>query len=143
MQGEFVTQSITSLSDEASSASSMPDVSYSSLTVLPDSIPVWGSCHRRVGNNVILVEAVGDMACYKCFSVQLRSSNVLQIHTTALDKCYTTEERALEDCPTDASIRERRAREIMLYSKPAFFANAGVSHALKPALNRACNSNSR
>jgi hypothetical protein len=46
-----------------------------------------------------------------------RSSNVLQIHTAGLDKCYTSEERAMADCPTDAVIKEKRAREIMLYRK--------------------------
>ena len=80
-------------------------------------IPVWGMCHRRVGNNVVLVDDTGGLTCYKCFNLVLRSSNVLQIHTAALDKCYTTEEKALADCPSDMSIREKRSREIMLYRK--------------------------
>ena len=42
---------------------------------------------------------------------------MLQIHTAGLDKCYTTEERAMADCPSDMMIREQRAREIMLYRK--------------------------
>ena len=74
-------------------------------------------CHRRVGNNVVLVDDTGGLTCYKCFNLVLRSSNVLQIHTAALDKCYTTEEKALADCPSDMSIREKRSREIMLYRK--------------------------
>ena len=79
----------------------------------------------RIGNNVILMDDTGGLTCFKCFNLVLRSSNVLQIHTSALDKCYTTEERAIADCPSDTTIREKRAREIMLYSKsflpPGFF----------------------
>ena len=105
-QGEYVTQSIMS---------GVPTISYSSLSVLMDSIPVWGVCHRRIGNNVIMMEDTGGITCFKCFNLVLRSSNVLQVHTGGLDKCYTTEERAVADCPTDIAIREKRAREIMLY----------------------------
>ena len=107
-QGEYVTQSIMS---------GVPTISYSSLSVLFDSIPVWGVCHRRIGNNVIMMEDTGGITCFKCFNLVLRSSNVLQVHTGGLDKCYTTEERAIADCPTDIAIREKRAREIMLYRK--------------------------
>ena len=107
-QGEYVTQAIMS---------GVPTISYSSLTVLFDSIPVWGVCHRRIGNNVILMDDTGGITCYKCFNLVLRSSNVLQVHTAGLDKCYTTEERAVADCPTDVAVRERRAREIMLFRK--------------------------
>ena len=107
-QGEYVTQSIMS---------GVPTISYSSLSVLTDSIPVWGACHRRIGNNVVMMEDTGGITCFKCFNLVLRSSNVLQVHTGGLDKCYTTEERAIADCPTDVAIREKRAREIMLYRK--------------------------
>ena len=107
-QGEYVTQSIMS---------GLPAISYSTLSVAFDSIPVWGPCHKRIGNNVILMDDTGGLTCYKCFNLVLRSSNVLQIHTAGLDKCYTTEEKAVHDCPSDMMIRERRAREIMLYRK--------------------------
>ena len=107
-QGEYVTQSIMS---------GLPAISYSTLSVAFDSIPVWGTCHKRIGNNVILMDDTGGLTCYKCFNLVLRSSNVLQIHTAGLDKCYTTEEKAVHDCPSDMMIRERRAREIMLYRK--------------------------
>ena len=63
------------------------------------------------------MDDTGGLTCYKCFNLVLRSSNVLQIHTAGLDKCYTTEDRAVADCPSDIMIRERRAREIMLYRK--------------------------
>lgn len=111
-QGEYVTQAIMS---------GVPTISYSSLVVRYDSIPVWGTCHRRIGNNVVLRDDTGGgFTCYKCFNLVLRSSNVLQIHTAGLDKCYTNEERAIADCPSDVAIREKRAREIMLYSEYDF-----------------------
>ena len=111
-QGEYVTQAIMS---------GIPTISYSSLSIQFDSIPVWGVCHRRIGNNVILVDDTGGLTCFKCFNLVLRSSNVLQIHTAGLDKCYDSEERAMADCPSDMTIREKRAREIMLYSKFLLF----------------------
>ena len=52
---------------------------------------------------------------------------MLQIHTAGLDKCYTTEERAMADCPSDMMIREQRAREIMLYRK--FFLKQMTHHS--------------
>ncbi len=107
-QGEYVTQAIMT---------GVPSISYSSLSILFDSIPVWGTCHKRIGTNVILKDDTGGLTCFKCFNIVLRSSNVLQVHTAGLDKCYTTEERAMADCPSDIMIRERRAREIMLYRK--------------------------
>lgn len=122
-QGEYVTQSIMS---------GVPTISYSSLSVLTDSIPVWGVCHRRIGNNVIMMEDTGGITCFKCFNLVLRSSNVLQVHTGGLDKCYTTEERAIADCPTDIAIREKRAREIMLYRTKGFMGEPAVSPTYCP-----------
>ena len=86
-QGEYVTQAIMS---------AVPTLSYSKLTVQFDSIPIWGVCHRRIGNNVILVDEIpgggengnsySGTRCFKCFNLVLRSANVLQIHTSGLDK---------------------------------------------------------
>ena len=53
---------------------------------------------------------------------------MLQIHTAGLDKCYTTEDRAMSDCPSDMMIREQRAREIMLYRK--FFITDDASFSI-------------
>jgi len=122
-QGEYVTQSIMS---------GVPAISYSTLSVAFDSIPVWGTCHKRIGNNVILMDDTGGLTCYKCFNLVLRSSNVLQIHTAGLDKCYTTEDRAVADCPSDIMIRERRAREIMLYRTKGFMGEPAVSPTYCP-----------
>ncbi|XP_059091334.1 uncharacterized protein LOC131886899 [Tigriopus californicus] len=122
-QGEFVTQSIMS---------GVPTISYSSLSILFDSIPIWGVCHRRIGNNVILKDDTGGITCFKCFNLVLRSSNVLQVHTAGLDKCYTTEERATADCPNDITIREKRTREIMLYRTKGFMGEPAVSPTYCP-----------
>ena len=115
-QGEFVTQSIVV---------GVPTVSYSTLVIEAEAIPIWGRCKRFIGNNVVLVDETGGVTCYKCINARLRSSNILQVHTSSLDKCYTTEERAIADCPTEIAIREKRAREIMLYRKlrKIFFRN--------------------
>ena len=41
-QGEYVTQSIMS---------GVPAISYSTLSVAFDSIPVWGTCQKRIGKS--------------------------------------------------------------------------------------------
>ena len=112
-QGEFVSQAVLPSQDSLTT----PEISYSTISVLYDSIPLWGYCHNRIGSNVILMDDTGGITCFRCFQLSLRSSNVLQIHTAALDKCYTTEDKALADCPSEMTIREKRSREIMLYRK--------------------------
>lgn len=42
-QGEYVTQS-----------PNKETVTYSSITITPNAIPIWGNCHKRTGNNYIL-----------------------------------------------------------------------------------------
>ncbi len=108
-QGEYVTQ-VASTGDGG--------VSYSSLSVLFDSVPAWGRCHRRIGNNVVLRDGIGeDEGCFRCFRLVLRSPNVVQAHTAAsgLARCFSSEERAVAECPTDAQVRDGAAEEIMLY----------------------------
>jgi len=68
-----------------------------------------------VGNDVVLIDDTGDFTCYRCFRLELRPPNVLQAHTSGLGKCFTTEERAMQDCPTDADVKDRRAKEIMAW----------------------------
>ncbi len=121
-QGEFVTQTLTPSPSPpppttSPSQQQTPTISYSSLAVTFDSIPVWGSCHKRNGNNVVLVDDTGGLTCYRCFKLVLRSPNVVQAHTSALGRCYATAERAEADCPMDRDIREGRVEEIMLYRK--------------------------
>lgn len=114
---------------------------YAPISILPQSIPIWGVCHRRFGNRVILFDRyasfvtkhsiassmtmtsrTGGVSCYRCFELTLRSLNVVQIHTEGFDKCYTTEEAALGTCPSDDSIATGKSLEIMLYSEsPSHF----------------------
>ena len=57
---------------------STSDISYSNISILYDSITVWGYCYRRVGNNVILKEDTGGLTCFRCFHLSLHSSNILK-----------------------------------------------------------------
>ena len=56
-------------------------VSYSEITIEADSIPPWGRCHKRRGNNVILKDSTGPEDCMRCFHLTLKTPNVIQIHT--------------------------------------------------------------
>ncbi|XP_065350455.1 uncharacterized protein LOC135946249 isoform X2 [Cloeon dipterum] len=90
LQGEFVMQS---------SVSAEQYVQYSQVNITSNSIPIWGSCHKRIKNNVILMDNSGGENCFRCFHLSMHSINVLQIRTEGLDKCYFTEERAEQACP--------------------------------------------
>ena len=46
-QGEFMTQT---------SSRGGSTLQYAPISILPESIPVWGVCHRRLGNQVILMD---------------------------------------------------------------------------------------
>lgn len=120
-QGEFVSQ-----------AALGSDISYSTITVLYDSIPVWGYCHRRIGNNVILMEDSGGLTCFRCFHLALRSSNVVQVHTRGLDKCFTSEEAAVATCPSPLDMQEQQATEVMLYRTKGFLGEPAVSPTYCP-----------
>lgn len=104
MQGEFVMQSIIMAGSQ---------VQYSKVNITADAIPIWGMCHRRIGNNVILMDSFSGAYCIRCFHLKLRSRNILQVHTEGLDKCYTNEEAAEATCPQD-DIQDR-SKEILLY----------------------------
>lgn len=47
--GEFTTQ-------QPSSRGGGLDLQYAPISILPQSIPIWGVCHRRFGNRVILFD---------------------------------------------------------------------------------------
>ena len=59
----------------------------------------------------------GGTTCSRCFRFVVRSSNVLQVYTDGLERCYTTEEAAQQRCPTDEKIMAGQMLEIVLYSK--------------------------
>ncbi|XP_065573218.1 uncharacterized protein LOC136035380 isoform X2 [Artemia franciscana] len=105
-QGEYVTQT---------SPKGGIDIRYSPITILPESVPIWGICHRRMGSNVILTDRTGGTTCSRCFRFVVRSSNVLQVYTDGLERCYTTEEAAQQRCPTDEKIMAGQMLEIVLY----------------------------
>ncbi|XP_042887996.1 uncharacterized protein LOC122263573 [Penaeus japonicus] len=105
-QGVYATQSIISGGST---------IQYLEVAIEADSIPIWGNCHRRLGNNVILYDTTGGTDCVRCFHLQFRSRHILEVHNEGLQKCYTNEDAALQTCPTLEDIRNRQTREIMLY----------------------------
>jgi len=126
-QGEYMTQ--------ASSRGGI-NLQYAPITILPESIPVWGICHRRIGKRVILMDSTGGTNCIRCFELRLRSLNVVQIHTEGLDKCYTTEEAAVATCPTEESIIAAKSKEIMLYKTKELNGDAVIAQEYCPVNGR-------
>jgi len=128
-QGEFLSQSMTSL-----------EIAYTSVSILFDSIPTWGTCHRRLGSHVILTSSSGrnpDVEdCFKCISIVSRSPNVLQLHTNGLEKCHLTEEAAKASCPSRQEIRERKASEMMLYKTRGFYGGSAITRTYCPLNGR-------
>ena len=127
-QGEFVSQAVLPSPD----STSRPEISYSTISVLYDSIPLWGYCHKRIGSNVILMDDTGGITCFRCFQLSLRSSNVLQIHTRGLDTCYTTEEDAQATCVTSMEMYDSDVSEVMLYRTKGFLGEPAVSPTYCP-----------
>ena len=127
-QGEYVSQAAVARPEQ----SSQPAISYSTISVLYDSIPVWGYCHKRIGSNVILMDDTGGLTCYRCFQLSLRSSNVLQVHTRGLDKCYTTEEAAEATCVSSLEMWGAEVSEVMMYRTKGFLGEPAVSPTYCP-----------
>uniref|UniRef100_A0A1B6CK21 Uncharacterized protein n=1 Tax=Clastoptera arizonana TaxID=38151 RepID=A0A1B6CK21_9HEMI len=103
LQGEFLMQSVATGSR----------VQYSKVNITSDAIPIWGSCHRHIGSNVLLIDSLNGGSCIRCFNIKLRSKNILQVHTEGLDKCYTKEEAAESTCLVEGSLN--KYKEIILY----------------------------
>ena len=138
-QGVYETQRVISPLQQGTAAvgssGANNDISYSNISILYDSITVWGYCYRRVGSNVILKEDSGGLTCFRCFHLALRSSNILQIHTRGLNKCFTTEEAALATCVTQDDILEPATTgvsEVMLYRTKGFLGEPAVSPTYCP-----------
>ncbi|KAK6617638.1 hypothetical protein RUM44_005226 [Polyplax serrata] len=106
LQGQFEMQS---------SLAEGQQVQYSPVNITIDAIPIWGQCHKKVGNNFILRDESGGGDCIRCFHLNLRSKNVLQVLTEGLDKCYTSEEAARNTCPKANSVTSHVVKEILLY----------------------------
>lgn len=96
-------------------------VRYSRINITESAIPIWGMCHRRHDNNVVLVTGTDEAQCYRCFHLKLVSKNVLRVLTMDNDyisKCHTNEEKALASCLRDDALQdEEKNTEIILYSK--------------------------
>uniref|UniRef100_A0A1B0CSD0 Putative secreted protein n=3 Tax=Lutzomyia longipalpis TaxID=7200 RepID=A0A1B0CSD0_LUTLO len=113
MQGVYVTQSTIS----------GVDVVYSQINITSDLITIWGNCHRRIGNNIILMMASledeeEDTTCYRCFHITLVTKNIVRVYTTMeyMAKCFTNEDKAIMSCPTETSLRDPEEHtEIILF----------------------------
>ncbi|XP_063971835.1 uncharacterized protein LOC135159751 isoform X2 [Diachasmimorpha longicaudata] len=95
-QGEFLTQ-VSGVEARGSSNTGEP-IQYSSVNITYDSIPVWGYCHKRFEENVLLVAKYDDGECIRCFRLHRRSRNIIEVFFEALDKCYTYEKSAIASC---------------------------------------------
>ncbi|XP_055545949.1 uncharacterized protein LOC129730552 [Wyeomyia smithii] len=108
-QGEYITQN--TVTDGA--------VRYSRINITESAIPIWGMCHKRHDNNVVLVTGTEEAFCFRCFNLKLVSKNVLRVLTADSDyisKCHTNEEKALASClGEDALQDEEKSTEIILY----------------------------
>ena len=113
------------------------EIAYNSYSILFDSIPSWGKCHRRMGRHVIL-EAENQENCFKCISIVSKSANVLQIHTNGLnqDKCYASEDEARQSCPSQQDIRVRKAQEMMFYKTRSFYGGSAITRTYCPLNGR-------
>ena len=129
-QGEYVSQAVGAVPRDQPLSS--PIISYSTISVLYDSIPVWGYCHKRIGSNVILMDDTGGITCYRCFHLSLRSSNVLQIHTRGIDTCFTTEEAAQDTCVSSLEMYDTSVSEVMMYRTKGFLGEPAVSPTYCP-----------
>ncbi|XP_018568692.1 uncharacterized protein LOC108908962 isoform X2 [Anoplophora glabripennis] len=108
-QGEFQMQSSASIAN---------GVEYNTLNITENSIPIWGNCHRRIGNNFILMFNYSETSCIRCLHLKLRSPNVLQVFASSqetISKCFTNEESAEANCPSEESLLAREAAEILLF----------------------------
>lgn len=121
-QGEFLMQSPTPMGI---------GIQYSPLNITENSIPIWGNCHRRIGNNFILMFNYSETLCIRCLHLNLRSSNVLQIFVAnedTISKCFTNEEAAEANCPSEQSLVTREATEILLFKTKDTFGSYTTRH---------------
>ncbi|XP_032666188.1 uncharacterized protein LOC116841863 isoform X2 [Odontomachus brunneus] len=94
-QGEFVTQ----VSGKAGGTADEP-IEYSAMNITFNAISIWGYCHKRVGDNVLLMDSDDGRDCLRCFRPIRRSRNVIEVFSEAVNRCYTSESAALASCDT-------------------------------------------
>ena len=122
MQGEFMTQWLGG-----------GGISYTSLSILYNSIPGWGACHSRAGSRVVLRQ--GEH-CFRCLSLVQRSPSVQQLHTRDVGQCHPTEDLALASCPSKEEVRRRQVTEMMLYKTRSFYGEAAAGGQHCPITGR-------
>lgn len=111
-QGDFYTQ-VSSKTE--TTAYSQSTVQYSRIVIQADAIPIWGTCHKKMGQTVILKESTTEGDCYRCIHLQYRSPNVLEIFSKGLNKCFVHESLAMQSCPSETQIRIGAIQEMMLF----------------------------
>lgn len=131
LQGTWATQTSTSQQSDQRGQRRAP-ITYSLIDVHADRISVWGQCHARLDNNIILSDRTRDSLCYRCFHFNVVSSNVVQVSSSGLDACYTSEAAATATCPTIYQIRSKQSREIMLYKRTTPWGENGVTQVECP-----------
>lgn len=95
-QGEFMTQ----VNGKGVGSMANEPIQYSTINITFNAIPEWGYCHRKVGDNVLLMDRYHDKDCIRCFRLLRRSRNVIEVFSEALNRCYTYESAALASCDT-------------------------------------------
>ncbi|XP_050460596.1 uncharacterized protein LOC126856262 isoform X2 [Cataglyphis hispanica] len=96
-QGEFVTQ----VSGKGVGSMANEPIQYSTIIITFNAIPVWGYCHKKVGDNMLLMDRYDDNKdCIRCFRLLRRSRNVIEVFSEALNRCYIYESAALASCDT-------------------------------------------
>lgn len=94
--------------------SSKSEIQYSSINITADAIPIWGMCHRRIGNNYILLDNfIGDN-CIRCFHFTLKSKNILVVRTEGLGECYTSVGAAEATC---LHSKDYQTTELLLFKE--------------------------
>lgn len=74
-------------------------------------------------SNLVYAYSLPGSSCIRCLHLKLQSKNVLQVLSSSkevISKCYTNEELAEANCPTEESLRTRSTTELILFSKFLF-----------------------
>ena len=126
IQGEFLTQSLTA-----------QEISYTSVSILYNSIPGWGDCHSRHGARIILEDkTLNGENCFRCVCLAARSRNVIQIHSRDLDQCFSSAVVAMLTCPSVRDVASRKVTETMLYKTRGWHGESAFSEVLCPINGR-------
>jgi len=118
---------------------SSAEISYSSVSVLYNSIPGWGKCHARHSDHRLVLREDrrgGSGSCFRCIRMVARSKNVIQIHMNNIYECHDTEEQAIKVCPRAADVVARTSVEMILYKTRGFYGETAVTKVHCPINGR-------